>query len=238
MELTEKRRSETWAFYTPRIRADLAVKTMQEEIGNLTDYIFYDPACGEWALLEALPEGVMKFGTTLEHWDVAICKRKGLEATQMDFLTPEAEEKLISLANLFERISKPLVIFTNPPYFRLKKDQYPEIKKQYWSYDSVELFYRRAIDLLYPKWICWFNKIDLYQTSWCAEFRDETWWVEKTKKLIMTRSKTWWLKGDFAVVFNIVQMDVFPWFRNRRAPILADRYDGKESGTYDVYCHF
>ena len=48
MELSAKRRAETGAFYTPKIRADLAVKTMQEKIGNLTDYIFYDPACGEW----------------------------------------------------------------------------------------------------------------------------------------------------------------------------------------------
>ena len=105
-------------------------------------------------MLEALPEEVIKFGTTLEAWDVEICKRRGIEALQMDFLSPESESVLESLANLFERVSKPLVIFTNPPYFRLKADQYPEIKKIYKTNDSVALFYCRLMFMFEPAYIC------------------------------------------------------------------------------------
>lgn len=206
MELSAKRRAETGAFYTPKIRADLAVKTMQEKIGNLTDYIFYDPACGEWALLEALPEEVIKFGTTLEAWDVEICKRRGIEALQMDFLSPESESVLESLANLFERVSKPLVIFTNPPYFRLKADQYPEIKKIYKTNDSVALFYCRLMFMFEPAYICWFNKLDLRQSTDMGIFRERLaiYWI--LQKMFITPSKSRpWLKGDFPIAFNILK---------------------------------
>ncbi len=56
MELSVKKRKETGAFYTPKKWADLAVKKIQEIIPNLEDFVFYDPCCGEGALLEALPK--------------------------------------------------------------------------------------------------------------------------------------------------------------------------------------
>ena len=77
MELTEKRRSETWAFYTPRMRAEKAIEYMSRELWDLHNYVFYDPACWEGALLEALPDDIEKFGTTLEEEDAKICMEKG-----------------------------------------------------------------------------------------------------------------------------------------------------------------
>lgn len=206
MELSAKRRAETGAFYTPKIRAEKAIEYMNRELWDLQNYIFYDPACGEWALLEALPEEVIKFGTTLEAWDVEICKRRGIEALQMDFLSPESESVLESLANLFERVSKPLVIFTNPPYFRLKADQYPEIKKIYKTNDSVALFYCRLMFMLEPAYICWFNKLDLRQSTDMGIFRERLAIYWTLQKMFITPSKSRpWLKGGFPIAFNILK---------------------------------
>lgn len=206
MELSAKRRAETGAFYTPKIRAEKAIEYMNRELWDLQNYIFYDPACGEWALLEALPEEVIKFGTTLEAWDVEICKRRGIEALQMDFLSPESESVLESLANLFERVSKPLVIFTNPPYFKLKADQYPEIKKIYKTNDSVALFYCRLMFMFEPAYICWFNKLDLRQSTDMGIFRERLAIYWTLQKMFITPSKSRpWLKGDFPIAFNILK---------------------------------
>ena len=206
MELSAKRRAETGAFYTPKIRAEKAIEYMNRELWDLQNYIFYDPACGEWALLEALPEEVIKFGTTLEAWDVEICKRRGIEALQMDFLSPESESVLESLANLFERVSKPLVIFTNPPYFKLKADQYPEIKKIYKTNDTVALFYCRLMFMFEPAYICWFNKLDLRQSTDMGIFRERLAIYWTLQKMFITHSKSRpWLKGDFPIAFNILK---------------------------------
>ena len=206
MELSAKRRAETGAFYTPKIRAEKAIEYMNRELWDLQNYIFYDPACGEWALLEALPEEVIKFGITLEAWDVEICKRRGIEALQMDFLSPESESVLESLANLFERVSKPLVIFTNPPYFKLKADQYPEIKKIYKTNDSVALFYCRLMFMFEPAYICWFNKLDLRQSTDMGIFRERLAIYWTLQKMFITPSKSRpWLKGDFPIAFNILK---------------------------------
>ena len=206
MELSAKRRAETGAFYTPKIRAEKAIEYMNRELWDLQNYIFYDPACGEWVLLEALPEEVIKFGTTLEAWDVEICKRRGIEALQMDFLSPESESVLESLANLFERVSKPLVIFTNPPYFKLKSDQYPEIKKIYKTNDSVALFYCRLMFMFEPAYICWFNKLDLRQSTDMGIFRERLAIYWTLQKMFITPSKSRpWLKGDFPIAFNILK---------------------------------
>ena len=206
MELSAKRRAETGAFYTPKIRAEKAIEYMNRELWDLQNYIFYDPACGEWALLEALPEEVIKFGTTLEAWDVEICKRRGIEALQMDFLSPESESVLESLANLFERVSKPLVIFTNPPYFKLKADQYPEIKKIYKTNDTVALFYCRLMFMFEPAYIYWFNKLDLRQSTDMGIFRERLAIYWTLQKMFITHSKSRpWLKGDFPIAFNILK---------------------------------
>lgn len=122
-------------------------------------------------MLEALTPRVEKFGTTLEAEDVKICEEKGLVVDQLDFLAPEAEEFCEYLQNLSLQSKKPLVVFTNPPYFKLKADQYPEIKAEYRSNDSVALFYLRLMWKLRPAWICGFNKCDLWQSRGMADFR-------------------------------------------------------------------
>lgn len=49
MELDAKRRAETWAFYTPKIRAHKVIEYLCNELWDLCDYIFYDPASREGA---------------------------------------------------------------------------------------------------------------------------------------------------------------------------------------------
>lgn len=142
-------------------------------------------------MLEALPEECEKFGTTLEEQDVAICRKKGLRVEQLDFLSPEAVDKCRDIEYFYRARGKKLIIFTNPPYFKLKADQYPEIKSCYRTNDSVMLFYYRIRELLEPEWICGWNKMDLYQSQSCSEFRNETLRRDKTAYLMLTHSKTW-----------------------------------------------
>ena len=206
MELDAKRRSETWAFYTPKIRAHKAIEYRCNELWDLHDYIFYDPACGEGALLEALSPRVEKIWTTLEPEDVKICTEKGFCVDRLDFLAPEAEEFCEYLWWLSYASNKPIVVFTNPPYFKLKADQYPEIRQKYWSNDSVELFYRRIMEHLCPAWLCGFNKCDLRQASSMENFREELSYYGKLEKIFITPSMSRpWLKGKFPIAFNLIQ---------------------------------
>lgn len=199
MQLSTERRKETGAFYTPKVWADLAIKYMQETIGNLEEFVFYDPACGEWALLEALPAECEKYGTTLEWEDVEICRDKGFQVWQMDFL----EEKNIQEI-LPESKMKRLIVFTNPPYFKLKKDQYTQIKSEYNSNDSVALFYLRILEEIEPCFLCGFHKTDLYQSSTMARFRERTGIYERTLKMFLSPSKSWGLSGKFPIAFTII----------------------------------
>lgn len=206
MELTAKRRAETGAFYTPKIRAEKAIEYMNRELWDLQNYIFYDPACGEWALLEALPEWVQKFWTTLEKEDIEICKSKWLVVDQLDFLTEKAIDFCERLQTMGYQSKKPLVIFTNPPYFKLKSDQYPEIKKIYKTNDSVALFYCRLMFMFEPAYICWFNKLDLRQSTDMGIFRERLAIYWTLQKMFITPSKSRpWLKGGFPIAFNILK---------------------------------
>lgn len=206
MELTEKRRSETWAFYTPRIRAEKAIEYMSRELWDLHNYIFYDPACWEWALLEALPADIEKFGTTLEEEDAKICMEKGLVVDRYDFLRPWAEDFCEWLRSRSYADNKPIVVFTNPPYFKLSKEQYPGIREKYWSNDSVVLFYRRIMEHLRPAWLCGFNKLDLRQAPSMESFREALSYYGKLEKMFVTPSMSRpGLKGRFPIGFNIIQ---------------------------------
>ncbi len=206
MELSKDRQKETGAFYTPKEWAELAVKYISLEVGNLNNFVFYDPACGEGDLLEALPKEVRKFGTTLESEDVRICREKGLTVFQYDFLQEDKENECFPLECYLEGIKRPyeLIVFTNPPYFKLKKDQYPTIKKRFGTNDSVALFYYRIFEDVNPLYLCGFNKIDLYQSQKMKNFRDETDFACRMVSGFMTHSKTWNLKGRFPIVFNII----------------------------------
>lgn len=206
MELSAKRRAETWAFYTPKIWANKAVELMCQELWDLRDYIFYDPACWEGALLEALPESGQKFGTTLEAEDVKICEEKWLVVDRLDFFSPSASGFCEYLQLMSFMSGKPIVIFTNPPYFKLKSEQYPELRNKYNTSDSVALFYYRLIDHLKPVCICGFNKCDLRQSPSMRDFREHLanryWTLEK---MFFTPSMSRpWVKWTFPIAFNII----------------------------------
>ena len=200
MKLSKERKKETWAFYTPNIRAEKAVEYMKDNIQDFENQTFYDCACGEWALLDALWD-VGKFWTTLEKEDVKICRDKWYRVCKLDFLSDDAVDYCLWL-----REKENLVIFTNPPYFKLRQEQYPDLRDFYWTNDSVELFYRRIIDLIRPKYLCWFNKCDLWQSPSFQDFRNDLYfrWYE-LKSIFLSDSKSWNLSWNFPIAFNIIQ---------------------------------
>lgn len=197
MNLTKQKQKDTGAFYTPKIWADLAVKYILEVIPNIDEFVFYDPCCGEGALLEALPKGVEKYGTTLEWEDVEICRNKGFQVWQLDFLKDDISD--ILPPSKMER----LIIFTNPPYVKLPASKY-NLQLKYNNNDATALFYYRILNELKPILLCGFNKLDLYQASTHKIFRSETGIVKKTIKQFLSPSKSWNLKGNFPIQFNII----------------------------------
>ncbi len=159
---------------------------------------FYDPCCGEGALLEALPKGVEKYGTTLEREDVEICRDKGFMVWQMDFLSEDISEVLPQ-----SKLDR-LIVFTNPPYVKLKSTQYKELKEKYKTNDATALFYYRILFELKPLLLCGFNKMDLYQGRTMKKFRKDTSLYPRTLKMFCSPSDSWGLKGKFPIAFNIL----------------------------------
>lgn len=203
MKLTEERRAQTGAFYTPKMWADKAVEYMQDVLGELTQYVFYDPAAGEGALLESLPANCEKFASTLEWQDVEILRQKGINAVQFDFLR---EENIRLLPYEIIAPRKPLVIFTNPPYLKLGKEDAQSYA--YHTYrgasagDSVALFLLRALYELSPKYICTFSKLDIMQASSFKDFR--YFFTMRYKRGFITPTFSWpGLKGNWPVGFSI-----------------------------------
>ena len=132
MDLTKERRIETGAFYTPRIWAAKAVEYIREIVPNMEDYIFMDVCCGEGSLLEALPKECAKFGTTLEWEDVEICRNKGLFVWQLDFLNESVSDLL--RPDQMDR----LIVFTNPPYYKLGVNHDCFAKRKFLAEGSAE----------------------------------------------------------------------------------------------------
>lgn len=198
MELSKERQKQTGSFYTPEKWAKLAVSYIEKVVPNLEDFVFYDPCCGEGALLDALPKYVEKYGTTLEWEDVEICRDKGYQVWQLDFLKDGIEDILPPSK------MKRLIIFTNPPYVKLSTNQY-ECQKLYNTNDATALFYYKILDILHPILLCSFNKIDLFQAQIHRDFRSKTVFTDKTIRCFLTPSKSWGLKGDFPIAFNILK---------------------------------
>lgn len=208
MKLSTQRKKQTGAFYTPKIWADLAVEYMQHFLPlPLEEYFFYDPAGGEGALLEALPENCQKLATTLEREDVFILRNKNICAYRFDFLNDEiwaVKERLQPYID-----SKRLVIFMNPPYVKLPAEPKTYAGKIYGTNDSVALFYYRCAFELSPAFICSFNKLDLLQAPKMADFRHFFVTGRPLLKFFITDSKSWGLKGGFPIGFMMwsCQMD-------------------------------
>ena len=198
MKISIDRKKETGAFYTPKIWADLAVKYILKVCPNIEDYVFLDVCCGEGALLQSLPKSVEKYGTTLEWEDVEICRNKRLQVWQLDFLKDDISE--ILPPSKMER----LIIFTNPPYVKLPTES-NNFQLKYKNNDATALFYYRILNELKPILLCGFNKLDLYQASTHQRFRNETKIREKTIRQFLSPSKSWNLKGDFPISFNIIK---------------------------------
>ena len=197
MELTKDRRKQTGAFYTPKMWADLAVQYIIRICPNIEEFVFLDVCCGEGALLEALPKNVEKYGTTLEWHDVEICRNKGLQVWQLDFLKDDISE-LLPASKM-----KRLIVFTNPPYVKLPQNSC-NLQYRYKTNDATALFYYRILDELKPILLCGFNKLDLYQAQIHENFRNQTKIREKTISHFLCPSKSWGLTGDFPISFNII----------------------------------
>ena len=200
MILTNERQKETGAFYTPKKWADLAVKYIMEVVPNIEDYVFFDPCCGEGALLESLPKGVEKYGATLEYEDVEICRDKGFQVWQLDFLNDDISQ--ILPPSKMER----LIIYTNPPYVKLPREHNSFAYQKYKTNDATALFYYRILNEMNPLLLCGFNKLDLYQGQAHQKFREETRFRQRTVKTFLTNSKSWNLKGNFPISFNIISV--------------------------------
>jgi hypothetical protein len=178
MKLTRERQEQTGAFYTPKVWADLAVKYILAVIPNPEDYIFYDPAAGEGALLDALPANCKKVATTLEAGDVEILKAKGYKnAFQFDFLNDSLEYdylasdiKFLPLLRVL-MLNHKVIILTNPPYNHLPASDTSFAKLKYKENKAVNLFFYRIIYELKPMMLCSFNKMDIWQAAQCGTFR-------------------------------------------------------------------
>jgi len=197
VELTLERQKSTGAFYTPKIWADKAVQYIAEIVPNMQDYLFYDPAAGEGALLEALPSNVEKYATTLEREDVTILRDKGIIANQFDFLNGD-----ISKLHYLRENAHRIIVLTNPPYLKSTPDCLA--KNMYKSNDSTALFIYRIVNEIKPILICTFSKLDLFQASSQQQFRRDIPIFEMTNKMFLTPSKSWGLKGNFPISFSIL----------------------------------
>ena len=205
MKLTKARQKETGAFYTPKLWADLAVKYLLQVCPFYQEFVFYDPAAGEGALLEALPADATKYGSTLEAEDVKILQSKGVNAWQFDFLqNPDLWECAPDELRQAHREQR-LVVFTNPPFFKCPaasrewyaRDTYPI------TGDATALFLLRIMYELQPVLTCTFSKMDIYQGTQLQRFREYFHPFERYISGFISPSKSWGLSGNFPIQFSI-----------------------------------
>lgn len=206
MEMTDRHRAETGAFYTPKMWADFCVDRMREVLPCFDGFTFYDPAAGEGALLDALPEGTDCYATTLERQDVEILRQKGYEAEMFDFLTMNTRFLPDNILSASEEGT--LVVLTNPPYFTLPADRYTLMKRLYPAHciDSACMFLLRIVRELHPRILAAWTKMDIYQAVMLKPFRKT---FDPYGRLLMppamTPSKSWGLRGNFPIVFSVWQ---------------------------------
>ena len=222
MEMTIERRRETGAYYTPEPWARLAVEYLRQVLPGFDQCIFYDPAAGEGALLEALPPHVEKYATTLEPEDVDLLRAKGFTAWPFDFLQGEAEHlpRVLFDAARMRR----LVIFTNPPFVLATNGL---LREAHLTSNAAALFIYRAFEELGAQVYAGFNKADLWQSSTLQRFRwDMSELGIEIPAAFATPSYTWpGLKGKWPLLFNIltpIYGDIKGGFRAYTRPT-ADR---------------
>ncbi len=200
MELTDERRAKTGAFYTPKIWADKAVEYIRAIIPDMENYFFWDMAAGEGALLEALPENCEKYATTLEYDDVNILRDNGFTANRFDFLNDDISR----LLDIKATPKNKLIVFTNPPYVKLPADNPCAAQVKYKTNDATALFFYRILYEVQPLLLCSFNKTDLLQAPIHKDFRQRIPLDKLIVSMFYSPSKSWGLKGDFPIAFNIL----------------------------------
>jgi hypothetical protein len=210
MKLTKERQKETGAFYTPKIWADKAVEYMRNFVPNLEDYCFWDMAAGEGALLEALPENCVKYGTTLEREDFIILRDKGFDCNVFDFLNG----KLENIMWLKDVPKEKLIIFTNPPFVKLPATHTSYAKTRYGTNDATALFFYRILEEIQPFLLCSFNKMDIWQAPIMKPVRKQLRLRERlnciSTPIFCSPSHSWGLKGEFPIAFNMMLgFDIF-----------------------------
>ena len=203
MILTDERRKQTGAFYTPKLWAEKSVEEIKKVLPDMESYFFYDPAAGEGALLEALPKGCAKYGTSLEWEDVEILRNKGIMSHQMDFFLKNEEND-----DWFEYLKEKdnLIIFMNPPFMKLPATNESFAKMNYKCSDATGLFFYRIFHEIKPLLVCSWNKLGHYTDASNHRFRKDVQWYERLMmKPLLTPSSSWGLKGNFPIVFQIQQ---------------------------------
>ena len=202
MEMITDHRQKTGAYYTPRPWAELAVRYLRGVLPEFDRCIFYDPAAGEGALLEALPAHVEKYATTLEPDDVDILRAKGFTAWPFDFLhgdTGHLPKVLFDAAQMGR-----LVIFTNPPFVTVTNGL---LREAYCTNNAAALFVYRAFEGLGAQVYAGFNKADLWMAPMLGRFRGDMVvdYCMEIPAAFVTPSYTWpGLSGRWPLLFNIL----------------------------------
>lgn len=211
MELTSERRKDTGAFYTPKMWAEKAMDYIEKVIPYAGTYwrekpfVFYDPAAGEGALLDAIGDrygGAFVSGTTLEEGDVEILRQKGYRhVKQLDFL--EYGSLLRLLPPIVQHASNEgrLVVVTNPPFMKLTAGKYDALRKRYGTNDATALFLYRIFCELNPVLVCSFHKLDLLQAPAMKRVREDLFLYGRLSGFFICPSRSWGLKGDFPIAF-------------------------------------
>ncbi len=205
MQLSTARRKEKGAFYTPKLWADLAVKYLLKVFPSYQSCVFYDPAAGEGALLEALPADAIKYGSTLEAEDVTILQSKGIRAWQFDFL--QNPDLWGSAPGELRRAHEDgrLIVFTNPPFFKCPTSTREWYARKAYAItnDATALFLLRIMYELQPFFTCSFSKGDIYQAPQLQQFREQFRPFERYISGFISPSKSWGLSGNFPIQFSI-----------------------------------
>ena len=212
MKLTKERQKETGAFYTPKVWADMAVSYFKNYLDeDLSEFVFWDVAGGEGALLDALPHNVRRIGTTLELEDMLIMRSKGIEAYQFDFLDGDLE----SLPFYKDLDKEKLVVFTNPPYMRLKKEHDCYAKRKYGTNAAEDLFIMRICLEVAPKILGIFTKAATIQL--CGKVYEETFLHHFfTTGFASCSKQDWNLSGVFGILFSLFDFENYSFSGSNR----------------------
>ena len=212
--LDDTRRRETGAFYTPRMWADKATERLERQVPWAGEgygrgaFVFYDPAAGEGALLDALRRRYggccLTCGSTLEEADADILRRKGhLQCKAADFLEDRPIEAIVPPPAYIAAKTGRLIVLTNPPFMKLRRGRYDAMKTRYGTNDATALFFCRILEELRPALLYSFSKADVLQAPQLDGVRRRLGLFERLVpgSMFMSPSRSWGLKGDFPILF-------------------------------------